>query len=128
VAGEFTRQLARSHSRATCWTRLPAASLGARQPHWAGHRVQDAQELLRHFEVRLVPAESFLDTGNRSAFANGGAAVALHPDFASRAREAHACAPLVLTGPLLDAVRQRLKEQPQQGGAQPEQTFRFIRA
>ena len=29
-----------------------------------------------------LPAESYLDTGNRDSFGNGGGAVALHPDFA----------------------------------------------
>ncbi len=29
-----------------------------------------------------LPAESYLDTGNRSSFANGGPVVAIHPEFA----------------------------------------------
>ena len=56
-----------------------------------------------------LPTESYLDTGNRAAFANGGPAVDLHPDFARRAAEAtwqtQACAQLVVEGPELVAVR-----------------------
>jgi Fe2+ transport system protein FeoA len=55
-----------------------------------------------------LPCESYLDTGNRNAFANAGAAVALHPDFARRGWSARACAELVLDGPHLAAVRRRL--------------------
>jgi hypothetical protein len=29
-----------------------------------------------------LPAESYLDTGNRAAFSNGGDAIAAHPEFA----------------------------------------------
>jgi collagen type I alpha len=68
-------------------------------------------ELPRH-DVLLAegqPAESYLDTGDRRNFANGGGAVALHPDFASYAREADSCAPLVVTGRRLEHVRARLR-------------------
>ena len=55
-----------------------------------------------------LPAESFLDTGNRHAFENGGPALALHPDFAARVSESRSCAALCLTGGLLDDIRTRL--------------------
>jgi phospholipase/lecithinase/hemolysin len=55
-----------------------------------------------------LPAESYLDTGNRGAFINGGAAVHAHPDFALRVWAAQACAPLVLDGPLLVAAKRDL--------------------
>jgi len=45
-----------------------------------------------------LAAESYLDTGNRSAFANGGKAVALNPDFAREVWEAEACAAQVTQG------------------------------
>jgi collagen type I/II/III/V/XI/XXIV/XXVII alpha len=67
-------------------------------------------ELPRH-EVLLaegLPCESYLDTGNRSNFANGGGSVALHPDFSCFRWEAEACAPLIVTGPKLDAVVERV--------------------
>jgi hypothetical protein len=54
-----------------------------------------------------MPAESYLDVGQRPSFANGGV-VALHPDFATTRWETAACAPIVLTGPKLDEVRARL--------------------
>jgi serralysin len=58
-----------------------------------------------------LPAESYLDTGNRQAFANGGSVAALHPDFTrgeSLAWEALSCAPLVVTGAPVERVRARL--------------------
>jgi hypothetical protein len=55
-----------------------------------------------------LPAESYLDTGNRAAFANGGAAVQMRPDFALWVWEAAACAPLVVDGPAIVAARERL--------------------
>ncbi len=68
-------------------------------------------ELDRH-DVLLaegLACESYLDTGNRAAFANGGAASALHPDFARlaawRVWDEFACAPLMLGGPRVAAVR-----------------------
>ncbi|HSU04606.1 MAG TPA: Hint domain-containing protein, partial [Acetobacteraceae bacterium] len=53
-----------------------------------------------------VAAESFLDTGQRDSFVNGGGPVALHPDFASLRWEAEGYAPLVIIGPEVAAVRQ----------------------
>jgi hypothetical protein len=64
-------------------------------------------ELPRH-DVLLadgLPVETYLDTNDRSNFANGGASIALYPDFASRIWEAEGCASLVVTGPQLAAVR-----------------------
>lgn len=55
-----------------------------------------------------LPTESFLDTGNRTAYANGGPVVMAHPDFALRVWAAKACAPLVLDGPQLANARTRL--------------------
>jgi hypothetical protein len=53
-----------------------------------------------------LPCESYLDTGNRGAFACGGPAMQLHPDFSSFKWEAEGCAPLIVTGPELEAARQ----------------------
>jgi collagen type I/II/III/V/XI/XXIV/XXVII alpha len=67
-------------------------------------------ELDRH-EVLLadgMPAESYLDTGNRAAFANGGTAVAAHPDFSRSVWASRACAELVTAGSKLAAIRARL--------------------
>jgi hypothetical protein len=55
-----------------------------------------------------LPCESYLDTGNRGAFANGGGAIMARPDFALRVWSAQACAALVVGGPALLAVRGRL--------------------
>jgi len=55
-----------------------------------------------------LPVESYLDTGDRSSFANGGGPMRPHPDFSTVTWEALGCAPLVVTGPELDAARARL--------------------
>jgi hypothetical protein len=54
-----------------------------------------------------LSCESYLDTGDRPSFENGGAA-ALHADHASRVREAEGCAPLHVVGPTVAAVRRRV--------------------
>lgn len=68
-------------------------------------------ELPRHALMLAegLAAESFLDTGNRSAFANGGVSVQGHSNFANLAWEAAGCAPLVVTGPLVEAARAQLR-------------------
>jgi autotransporter-associated beta strand protein len=67
-------------------------------------------ELDRHDVIIAegLPVESYLDTGNRLSFDNGAGVFALHADFASAKWEAAGCAELVVTGPRLAAVRQRL--------------------
>jgi Ca2+-binding RTX toxin-like protein len=57
-----------------------------------------------------LTAESYLDTGNRAAFANGGAVVTMHPDFGRDAWDG-GCAPLVLDGPEVETVRVTLLAQ-----------------
>jgi T5SS/PEP-CTERM-associated repeat protein len=56
-----------------------------------------------------LPTESHLDIADRVNFENSGGVGVLYPDFASRLWEAEACAPLVVTGPQLQAVRRKLK-------------------
>ncbi len=56
-----------------------------------------------------LAVESYLDTGNRTAFANGGPIVEAHPDFAQRVWEAEACAPQITHGPILARVAARLR-------------------
>jgi collagen type I/II/III/V/XI/XXIV/XXVII alpha len=67
-------------------------------------------ELPRHAILLAngLPAESYLDIGDRSSFENGGGPLHLHPDFASRLWEAEGCAPLCVAGATLAAVRRRL--------------------
>jgi hypothetical protein len=45
-----------------------------------------------------LPAESYLDTGNRTGFVNGGAFIEAHPDFKPK-HWAETCMPLVQEGP-----------------------------
>jgi len=66
-------------------------------------------ELDRH-EVLLaegLQVESYLDTGNRNAFANAEGFVELHPDFMPK-HWTETCAPLVMSGPQITAVQDRL--------------------
>ena len=67
-------------------------------------------ELPRHAVLWAegMTAESYLDAGDRSNFANSGAAVTLYPDFTARLWEAEGCAPLVVTGPKLAEIRDHL--------------------
>jgi hypothetical protein len=60
-----------------------------------------------------APAESYLDTGNRTRFANGAAWLADHAEAPQDWNAA--CAELVLTGPRLIAIKRRLFER----GAKP---------
>lgn len=79
---------------------------------------QEAVDAVTYFHVELaahdvLPAErlaceSYLDTGNRTAFANGGAAMMLHPAFARGRWAAAGCAPLVEVGPAVVSARSRL--------------------
>jgi T5SS/PEP-CTERM-associated repeat protein len=65
-------------------------------------------ELTRHDVVLAegLPVETYLDTGDRANF-SGGSVTALYPNFAARTWEMAGCAPLVLTGERLAAVRRR---------------------
>ena len=83
------------------------------QGAWAGRIAYYHVELDRH-DVLLaegLTCESYLDTGNRAAFANAGRVAQLHPAFAPDAATAlgiwaqAACAPLVADGPSLAAAR-----------------------
>jgi hypothetical protein len=63
-----------------------------------------------------LPAESYLDTGNRDAFVEGDGAtaktprraMALHPDFALAIWQREACAPLAVSGAAVVAARRSL--------------------
>jgi Hint domain len=61
-----------------------------------------------------LPAESYLDTGNRGFFANSGASMMLHPDLTDVSdyptREAASCAPFVWDEARVRPVWQRLAD------------------
>ena len=74
---------------------------------------------LEHHDVLLaegLACESYLDTGNRGAFANGGGAMMMHPDFALRVWERASCARLVTDGAELEAARSFLLDRAHQLG------------
>ncbi len=56
-----------------------------------------------------LPAESYLDTGDRSSFANGGPVTALHPSFGGWTWDGTGCAPLVVTGEPVERARVSLQ-------------------
>jgi collagen type I/II/III/V/XI/XXIV/XXVII alpha len=75
-------------------------------------------ELDRHDVILAegLPCESYLDTGNRGAFSNGGATVQLRPDFAMGIWRSSSCARLVLDGAELQAARSWLLERAERLG------------
>jgi Hint domain len=89
--------------------------------------VQVPTESIEYWHVELdqhdvllaegLAAESYLDQGNRTAFANGGAFVDAHPDFKPK-HWAETCAPLVMEGAVLESVRASLLARAQQFGYQ----------
>jgi Hint domain/Passenger-associated-transport-repeat len=56
-----------------------------------------------------LPAESYLDTGNRTGFINGGAFIEAHPDFQPK-HWAETCVPLVQEGPEVARTKAMLLE------------------
>jgi hypothetical protein len=73
-------------------------------------------ELEHHDVVRAngLPAETYLDVGDRARFENGGVPMVLHPDFATPdlnalVWEAQGYARLVVVGPEVEAARAALR-------------------
>jgi hypothetical protein len=76
------------------------------------------REMVTYYHIELpehavlfaegAAAESYLETGNRAAFENGGDALTLHPDFAQTLREQRGCTPFAESGPAVETVRQRI--------------------
>jgi collagen type I/II/III/V/XI/XXIV/XXVII alpha len=81
--------------------------------------IQEKVDTVTYYHVELgehdvllaegLPAESYLENGDRGVFDNAGGVVSLHPDFGARRWEAFGCAPLVVTGAKLDAVVARVR-------------------
>ncbi len=91
----------------------------------AYHHIQ----LSRH-DVLLangMPAESFLESGDRTLFGNGGEVVALHPDFAARPWGSATCAPVMRAGPELEGVIRRLTGPPPRRSRRPRATLAPVR-
>ncbi|MCX7382203.1 MAG: Hint domain-containing protein [Alphaproteobacteria bacterium] len=76
---------------------------------------QEPAKMVQYFHLELpdhalilaegLACESYLDTGNRGAFANGGDSPMLHADFARGVWARRGCAPLVIDGPRLESAR-----------------------
>jgi hypothetical protein len=79
-------------------------------------QVKVAEVMYHHVELAVhdvliadgLAAESYLDTGDRANFSNGGGTLVLHPHFSSHVWEAMGCATLVVSGREIESVRQRL--------------------
>ena len=74
----------------------------ARVEYW--HVELDSHDILL---AEGLPAESYLDMGNRTAFVNGGSSLEAYPDFAPK-RLADFCRPQVLDGPALHSAKAAL--------------------
>jgi hypothetical protein len=82
--------------------------------------VQETRAAITYWHVELdehdvilaegLPCESYLDTGNRSAFDNAPGAVQMTPDFARRTWHEQGCAPIVVdpADPVLRRLHTRL--------------------
>ncbi len=78
-----------------------------RRSHFNYYHIELAQHAVIYAESLTV--ESYLDTGNRGFFENGGGAVALHPNgHAQSFRETQGCAPFAERGPTVSAIRSRV--------------------
>lgn len=64
-----------------------------------------------------LPAETFIDMGNRSAFDNGGSVVLMQPDLDAMAREDGRLAPVLGEGPELTAIKRGLMDRARSFGA-----------
>jgi hypothetical protein len=81
-------------------------------------RVEETAKAVEYFHVELdrhevllsdgLPTESYLDSGGRAMFENGGLPVELHADFSHIAWDVLGCAPLKVTGPEVELIRNRL--------------------
>ncbi len=84
-------------------------------------QVKVAEVMYHHVELAVhdvliangLAAESYLDTGDRSNFSNGGGAVVLHPHFSTHVWEGMGCAKLMVSGREVESVRQRLNARAQ---------------
>lgn len=70
------------------------------------HVELDAHDILL---AEGLPAESYLDCGNRTDFANGGAFVVAHPDFLPKT-PGETCLPLAKQGPAVERAKARLRD------------------
>jgi len=81
-------------------------------------QVEQTEVMYHHVELAIhdvliaegLAAESYLDTGDRLNFGNGGGAVVLHPNFAKHVWEGRGCAKLVVVGRELESARRTLDE------------------
>jgi Hint domain len=89
--------------------------------------VQVPRERVEYWHVELdshdillaegLPAESYLDVGNRTGFINGGAYLEAYPDFRAK-HESESCVPVIKEGAVLERARAALLARAQALGYQ----------
>jgi len=87
--------------------------------------VQVPRERVEYWHVELeshdillaegLPAESYLDVGNRSGFVNGGAYLEAYPDFKPQ-EGSETCVPVVKEGPVIERAKAALLARAQELG------------
>jgi len=87
--------------------------------------VQVPRERVEYWHVELeshdillaegMPAESYLDVGNRTGFVNGGDYLEAYPDFMPK-HESASCVPVVKDGPVIERAKAALLERAQDLG------------
>jgi hypothetical protein len=87
--------------------------------------VQVPRERVEYWHVELeshdillaegMPAESYLDVGNRTGFVNGGEYLEAYPDFMPK-QESDSCVPVVKEGPVIDRAKAALLARSQELG------------
>ena len=82
-----------------CIVQVPVSAISYFHIELAEHAILFAEGL---------PVESYLDVGDRMNFADCDAPIRLHADFSSREWEARGCAPLIVAGPRLNAIRRKI--------------------
>jgi len=87
--------------------------------------VQVPRERVEYWHVELeshdillaegLPAESYLDVGNRTGFVNGGDYLEAYPDFMPK-QESESCVPVVKEGPVIERTKTALLARAQELG------------
>ncbi len=79
------------------------------------HHIELREHALVHAEGLAV--ETLLPGSDRSAFCTDQTTIQLHPNLSARNWDALGCAPLIVTGPVLENIRRRLRRRKGTAGA-----------
>jgi hypothetical protein len=97
---------------------------------------QDNRDRITYYHIELerhavifaenTAVETYLDTGNRASFDNGGTAIIPPQDFGNAMRQQRSCATLLESGEVLNDIRALILGRAESGAPAP--TTRAIRA